>query len=157
VTRNEPVLNAWLTNNYWDVNFSAAQSGALRFRFHLNPHAAEPIEQSVREALCQAVEPAVHVYKTRGAARHDGARLLDVELGTVILTQLETVDAGLTMTLLNPSDSPQQMQIGQGVFRFDSAAQEDLSGTAQRDLPLSGGRVSVEIAPRAWLKLHLRK
>lgn len=155
VAREQAMLNAWLTNNYWDVNFSAAQSGALRFRFHLIPHAAQPVDRSVREALRHAVEPQVHVYQKRGPVRRGSGSLLEIEMGTVILTQMEEREAGVTMTLLNPSDEAQRVRIGPAALRFEGAAQQDLASVSQRDLRVRDGRIELDIAPRAWIKVHL--
>ena len=156
VTRERAVLNAWLTNNYWDVNFSAAQSGTLRFHFQLIPHAAQPVDESAREALRYASDPQVHIYRNRGPVRQRSAQLLDIDCGTVIVTQLEEVGSGLTMTLLNPSDAARTVTVGPGVLSFDSAVEQDLASVDKRELDTRGGRTSIEIAPRAWLKVHLK-
>lgn len=42
----KPAMLAWLSNNYWEVNFLANQTGQTRYRFRLIPHALEPVAES---------------------------------------------------------------------------------------------------------------
>ena len=156
VKRETPMLNVWLTNNYWDVNFAAAQSGALRFRFQIIPHAAQAVDESAREALRHLADPQVHIFRNRGSATHAGAQLLDVALGSVIMTQLEGVDSGLTLTLLNPADASQPVSIGSGIFHVDGADLENLASFVSMPLALDEGRAAFDIEPRAWIKVHLK-
>jgi len=156
IATREPMLAAWLTNNYWDVNFAARQSGQLRFRFRLLPHPAQPVETSVRQALVYAEEPQLHIYRQRGEAGPPSGQLLDTDLGDAVLTGLEGDEQELRITLLNPADTPQPVRIASGIFRIGAAMQTTLAGIMTRALPVASAATKCVLPPRTWSTIRLR-
>jgi hypothetical protein len=152
VERQSPVLLAWLTNNYWMTNFQADQAGLLRFRFHLVPHAARPLGESIKAVLPHAHPLAAHLYAERGPAKAATASLLKTELGTLVLTRLEADGSGVALTLLNPTDAAQQAWIGSGILAVERAVRTTLSGERLEDLACADG-LKVSVGPRAWIRV----
>ncbi len=155
VAREEAMLAAWLTNNYWDVNFCANQAGVVRFRFRLIPHPAQELAESIRQALPYAVEPQLHAHRKQGPVRNPRAQLLALELGGAILTGLDTHGNGITLTLLNPEDVEQSVRIGPGAATFSSATQVTLAGEPVRNLPLTDGQARLVLSPREWTGIQV--
>ncbi len=156
--RREATLSAWLTNNYWDVNFAAAQQGTLRFRFRLIPHVSEPLESSLRQALPYVEEPQLHIYKQRGETRRLFGSLLETDWGGAMLTGLEGDNRELRLTVLNPSNAPQSVKVASGIFVIEEAAQTTLFNKPIGSLPVgANGGVTLDVAPRAWTKIRLRR
>jgi alpha-mannosidase len=155
VERSSFTLNAWLTNNYWDVNFSARQSGAMQFRFHLIPHKAELLEASIVRASTYFTEPQIHVYKLRGPVKHTDGVLLAIEPGAVLLTETAPEYDGLTLTLLNPTDDASPFTVGSGAIVFKKASIRDLAGNEIQPLDVVNGEVHSSVPPRKWFKIHL--
>jgi alpha-mannosidase len=153
VSRERPMLVAWLTNNYWMTNFQADQGGALRFRFWLLPRPARPLGASAAEALAYARPPAVHVYAGRGEIRRTAETLLKLDLGNLLLTRLEPADGGVALTLLNPDETPVEVTIGPGTLMPVRARRTSLAGDAVEDLPCRNGEVRVVVASRAWRRI----
>lgn len=156
VERREAMLAAWLTNNYWDVNFAARQSGTLRFRFRLIPHPAQPIETSAQRALAYVEEPQLHVYRQRGQTRQPSGQLLETDLGGAVLTGLEGDERELRLTLLNPSDEPQSVTIASGIFQVGRATQTTLFDQTVSSVPVEANRAKFALPPRAWMKIQLQ-
>ncbi len=155
VARNNPTLVAWLTNNYWSTNFQADQGGRTTYRFTLLPSARRDLGASAQAALAYAQPLATHVYAERGPKQRSAASLLDLDLGTALLTRLEADGAGVALTLLNPGDAPVAAKVGAGSFKPGKASRTSLSGDHPESLPVTGGSVSFTIAPRAWTRIAL--
>ena len=86
VTRERPMLLAWLTNNYWNTNFQADQGGRIRFRFFIVPGPAQGLGDSVRDALAAMSPPIPHLYAGYGDVRAASGTLIAPELGPLLLT-----------------------------------------------------------------------
>ncbi len=155
VSRDHPMLLAWLTNNYWMTNFQADQGGLLRFRFSIMPGAACALGASIREALARARPPAAHVYAGHGPVRAETGALIDVDLGPLTLTTMEPADGGLALTLLNPEGEDYEAILRAALFRPARARRTSLAGEAIEDVSCEDGTVRVTIGPRAWIRLHL--
>ncbi|MDR3473176.1 MAG: hypothetical protein P4M09_16065 [Devosia sp.] len=156
VVRETPMLLAWLTNNYWMTNFLADQGGRLRFRFWLLPGARRPLGAAAQEALTYAHPPAVHVYAERGPVRQAQGSLLKTELGSVLLTRVERVAAGVALTLLNPGDEAGEARIGAGLIHPGAAQRTSLAGESLEDLACADGVVRVPVGPRAWTRVVIQ-
>ncbi len=150
VERGDAMLVAWLTNNYWDTNFQADQSGQIRQTFRLIPHAAEWLETSIQSALTYVVSPQLYWYKHRGSRQHERAQLLDLELNGVMLTGLEHGGSGVQLRLLNPTDAPRTIQIRDGWLKLRAAHRANLAGTTGQALSITNGKLQFEIEARAW-------
>ena len=155
VKRDEPMLLAWLFNNYWDTNFEVDQSGQMKSRFRLIPHLAQTVGQSVRAALPHVAAPGLHVYRGRGPTKLDQASLLAIEASEAMLVGMEKDDTGVLLLWLNPVDRTLDIRIGPGVCVPKSATIVDLAGKAGERLPCDGGEVNFQLTPRAWVGLRL--
>jgi hypothetical protein len=155
VDRPHPVLLAWLTNNYWSTNFQANQGGDIRFRFWVLPGARQPLGQSAQAALARTQPLALHAYAQRGPVMSETGTLLDLQLGTLLLTRLEAEGTNLALSLLNPSDDAAEATIGAGSFGLKGASRTSLAGDVLEDLG-AGSAVTVSVAPRAWTRVLLR-
>lgn len=153
VERKAPVLMAWLTNNYWMTNFQADQGGRLRFQFTLLPGPRRDLAASAQEITTYANPLATHVYAERGPVRNTSGSLLDVELGTLLLTRVERDGDGIALTLLNASAASQPVAIGPGLATPTGARRTTLSGETLADLPVSGGRIETSVGSREWARV----
>jgi hypothetical protein len=156
VERTEAMLVGWLTNNYWDTNFQADQSGEIRQTFRLIPHLAQALETSIQSALPYAVTPQIHWYKDRGPSQHSSAQLLKLELNGVMLTGLEQSENEVTLGLLNPTETTKNIVIQAGWLRFQAAQRLDLAGNPGSALTVANGQLQLEIAARAWTGVQLQ-
>jgi alpha-mannosidase len=156
VERTEAMLLGWLTNNYWDTNFQADQSGQIRHCLRLIPHLAQALETSIQSALPYAVTPQIHWYKDRGPSQQLSAQLLQLELNGVMLTWLEQSENEVTLGLLNPTETTKNIVIQAGWLRFQAAQQLDLAGNPGSALTVSNGQLQLEIAARAWTGVQLQ-
>ncbi|MBZ9938688.1 hypothetical protein LB518_20495 [Mesorhizobium sp. BR1-1-16] len=153
VARPAPVLNAWLTNNYWSTNFQADQGGRISFRFTLLPGAGRALGAAVQSALGHAQPLAAHVYAERGPLTSERGQLLDIDAGPLMLTRLEPADGGVALTLLNPEDHAVEAIIRAGLVTPASARRTSLSGEGIEDVAVVGGEVRVSVGPRAWTRV----
>ena len=155
VRRNEAMLLAWLSNNYWDTNFVADQTGQSRQRFRVIPHASQPLEASIKQSLPYASSPQLHYFKDRGEVRHTAARLLDLELDGAILTGIENDKGRVELRLLNPADTPRSIRIRPALVKFEVARAMSLSGELGPDIPVNDDEMIFNLPPRAWMGLAL--
>jgi len=155
VARERPTLAAWLTNNYWSTNFQADQGGQSKYRFTLVPSPRRDLGAAAQAALAYAQPLATHVYAERGPVKSTAASLLKLELGTALLTRLETDGNGLALTVLNPGDSPVEAKVGAGGFKPTKASRTSLSGGGGEALAVNGGRIGFTVGPRAWTRIAL--
>lgn len=155
VARERPTVVAWLTNNYWSTNFQADQGGQTKYRFTLVPSARRNIGASAQAALAHAQPLATHVYAERGPVQSTAGSLLDLQLGGLLLSRVETVGNGVALTLLNPGDEAVEAAIGAGLFKPTKASRTSLSGDKPEALAVNGGAVRVTVAPRAWTRIEL--
>jgi alpha-mannosidase len=155
VTRERPTLVAWLTNNYWSTNFQADQGGQTKYRFTLVPSPRRELGASAQAALSYAQPLATHVFAERGPVRGTAASLLQLDLGTALLTRLEADGDGVALTVLNPGDAEVRAKVGAVSFKPTKASRTPLSGGAGEALPVNGGAVSFTIAPRTWTRIAL--
>jgi len=155
VVRERPTLVAWLTNNYWSTNFQADQGGRTTFRFVVVPSARRELGASAQAALSYAQPLAAHVFAERGPVHGNAASLLKLDLGSALLTRLETDGGGVALTVLNPGDTPVEAKVSAGSFKPAKASRTSLSGAAGEALPVNGGAVSFTVAPRAWTRIAL--
>lgn len=155
VKRRGAIALAWLTNNYWDTNFQADQSGLLRFRFRVRPHLAQPLGEALQRILPYTVEPQLHLYRERGEMKQPRAGLLDLDLGGSLLTGLKREGDKLFLKLLNPVDDTLKVMIGPDVLTPQTVTLTDLAGGSRKAVTCSGGKASLDLPPRAWCGLEV--
>ncbi|HVX80460.1 MAG TPA: hypothetical protein VHB23_03715 [Devosiaceae bacterium] len=155
VTRENPTLLAWLTNNYWMTNFQADQGGETRFTFSLLPGPRQSLAASAQKAVTYARPPVAHVYAGRGPVRREAGSLLALDLGSLLLTRVEREGNTIGLTVLNAEDAPVPARIGAGLLTPLSATRTGLGGEPIEPLPLDGGAVRAAIAPRAWTRIAI--
>ena len=152
VSRDGATLLAWLTNNYWDTNFQADQGGRLHFRFQLLPQQATELDKIIETTLPYAEPPRAHYYLGRA---QDAQRLLDLDLGGVILTGIKRSKASLTMFLLNPSSQTKTVSVGPGQIDYRKASRVNLAGQATETLATDAVEMTLTVEPRQWTGVRL--
>ena len=95
----------------------------------------------------------MHLYAERGPVKTTAGSLLDVDLGSLLLTRLERDGDGIALTLLNTGAKKETVSIGPGLVTPATARRTKLSGEAVADLAVTAGRVQAEIGPREWTRL----
>jgi len=147
----EATLNAWLTNNYWDTNFQADQSGELRFEFTLELHPAEDLSVSAERALRHIQRPEIHPFAAQqGLLQAD--QLLNLELNGLRLveTSFDAARQRLTLGLLNPADEERTLQLSPGHLKPLRATLQTLAGAVVNQPRPDGGELSVSLPGRLW-------
>ncbi len=155
VDRANAMLAAWLTNNYWDTNFQADQSGELRFRFRIIPHVPQDVAESATAALAFAVPPQLHIYKERGPRQFSERSLFDLDLSGAFLTGIEATAEATLLYFLNPTDTSRTLTIGPGRLVPTGARITNLAGTPGERIPCTDGYVAFTLGPRAWTALTI--
>ncbi|SHG27890.1 Glycosyl hydrolases family 38 C-terminal domain-containing protein [Kaistia soli DSM 19436] len=153
VVRPAPILNAWLTNNYWSTNFQADQGGRFSFRFTLLPGSGRPLGAAVQAALAYTQPLAAHVYAERGPLAAERGQLLDIDAGPLMLTRLEPADGGVALTFLNPDDQATEARIRAGRMAPAAAKRTSLSGAVIEDVAVANGELRFTVGPRAWTRV----
>jgi alpha-mannosidase len=152
VEHGRPALMAWLNNNYWDTNFEVTQSGPLVTRFTLVPHPAEALGQSVQRILPYVAEPQLHVLNAAGATK---GQLLEIEAGGLVLTGVERDGDRVQLFVLNADATAHTVILGPGALTLVSAQRTSLARRGLGALAVADGRLSLEVAPRAWVGIAL--
>lgn len=153
VKRESPVMIAWLTNNYWDVNFEATQSGPIRTRFHVLTHDAEPVGLSVTRALPYVVEPQLHMLRSSGKAR---VSMFDIDADDLIVTGFEREGDAVRLYLLNPDSVAHTLRLSSGALPVVSATTTALDGSARASCDVHDGALSLAVPARAWIGLQVQ-
>jgi hypothetical protein len=125
-----PLLAAWLTNNYIGTNFRASQPGVLEFRYVLSSQGGYDADHAAREAQQVIHPPLVHP-AMRCTAPRDG-RFLQVEGPGVVLLCVKPADdqRGMLLRLLNLRSEPAPAAVTFLGRRITSAC---LSSTVEDD------------------------
>ncbi|HZY67591.1 MAG TPA: hypothetical protein VFE52_03345 [Devosia sp.] len=155
VPRENPLLLAWLTNNYWSTNFQADQGGEMRFRFWVLPGETQDLGTAAQAAISRAQPVAAHLYAERGPVKSEAGTLLDVDVGPLLLTRLEAEGAGVALSLLNPGNEAVTARIGSGALTVAKASRTSLSGESEEELPVGSAGVEISVGPRAWTRVSL--
>ena len=143
-----PLLAAWLTNNYSGTNFRASQPGILEFRYALSSQNGYDPERVAREAQQVVHPPLVHP-AMRCPAPRDG-RFLQVEGPGVVLLYVKPAEdqRGIILRLLNLRDDPAPAAVTLPGRRITSAC---LSSTVEEDrqsLPVEDSTVRLTLPSR---------
>ena len=157
VERPEPLLLAWLTNNYWITNFQADQSGHVRYRFHLLAGDARPLSQSIEAALVHAAPPSVHLYSQHGPQRREAESLFSIDSGGAQLSGVHADGEVVRLDFLNPGDEDLHVRVGPGAATPTAAWLCNVAGERGAALALTDGFVRLELPARTWrgMEVHL--
>lgn len=153
VTRDGPVLLAWLNNNYWDVNFEVTQSGPIRTRFQLLAHEPESVGRSVTRALPYVAEPQLHMLRSSGRAR---VSMFDIDADDLVVTGFERNGGVVRLYLLNPDSVAHTLRLSSGALPVVSATTTTLDGSARAPCNVHDGALSLTVPARAWIGLQVQ-
>lgn len=115
------VTLAWLSNNYWEVNFLANQSGRTMYRFRLFPHRPEPVANSYERVLPHAVPPRLHAFRELGPVQKNGGELLNIEGEHVQLESITHDKDSVSLTLMNLLEAPNIVRLVPGELTWSGA------------------------------------
>ncbi|MDE0591488.1 hypothetical protein OU789_16235 [Halocynthiibacter sp. C4] len=152
VARENPVLLAWLANNYWSTNFQADQSGDMTFDFSLSVGSRRSSGQALQWATACAIPPGVQLCdEDHGGAFGVQKPPFDIDMGDLLATSVERDgDGRIALTVMNPGDRAESVH-------FQSDNTMDLTRTnhsgAEKQSFGTGQNVSVEVAPREWCRI----
>ncbi|HEX2864736.1 MAG TPA: hypothetical protein VHN99_09220, partial [Deinococcales bacterium] len=154
----EPTLNAWLTNNYWDTNFKADQSGELRYAFALALHPAEGLADSAARARALVAPPEVQVFTGRPENGAPAASLVGLDLGGALLTGSEWNPGTreLALQVLNPDGQPRALRVAAGQLRPRGATLRGLAGGELQASEPDGEGFRLTLPARAWAAVVVR-
>ena len=153
VTRDGATLLAWLTNNYWDTNFQADQGGRLHFRFQLLPQQTTSLAAIIENTLPYAEPPRAHYYL---GTVQEAKRLLDLDLGGVLLTGVKVSEEHLEVFLLNTSPQVKRVSIRPGQLSYREATRVTLASQLIERLKTDRTGTTLTIAPRHWQGVRLQ-
>jgi len=130
LSKMRPVTMAWLSNNYWEVNFLANQKGETRYRMRLIPHTAEKVEDSVMRALPYSVEPALFAYRELGKLKQESESLLTFSGSNCKLESMTRHGNDLLLVVQNLSSSESVLSLGPGLLKWERSSFARLDGAA---------------------------
>jgi len=152
----KPAMLAWLSNNYWEVNFLANQTGQTRYRFRLIPHEPEPIADSYLRALPHAVPPRLHAYRELGPVAKTEGCLLDLQGEGVLLETIRKEGGATVLTLSNLLEMPTVAELHPKTLIWNKAWYATLSGVPGEEIaPTASGAWQINIPPRGLLAVRL--
>lgn len=146
-----PVTLAWLSNNYWEVNFLANQSGRTTYRFRLFPHGPEPVADSYMRVLPHAVPPRLHAFRESGPVQKTGGELLRIEGEHVLLDSITHEKGSVLLTLMNLAETPNRVRLAPGELTWKHVFLARLDGEILEEVS-----EEIELAPRAIVAVKLQ-
>jgi hypothetical protein len=141
--REQPCLLSWPVNNHWFTNFQTSQSGWMRFRYRLLPHAGpfDPVAatrlgaEAAIEPLCGPVwdRPSGMAHRVFPFPPHlpEEASFLSLEPANVHLIGLKPAadGDGIILRLQELGGLESEFKLGFNLSRVQSAARCDLTET----------------------------
>lgn len=154
-----PHLFGWVTNNYWETNFRAAQPGQVEARYRLYPHGGpfqEVLAHRIGHEATQAQLLMQHLGEpTQSTPLPQQGALLDLPTEPIQTLHLSHTESGIMVRLLNASDTPQTAVVGSALLKIMKAACCDLLGTQIEALEVTAGKTTVMIKARRFAVLYL--
>lgn len=154
--KKNPLLLAWVSNNYWDTNFAASQDGRLNFHYELTPFAEFDKKEAFRAGLKAADACAV------GAAIHckeeTETPLLVCESENVlpVLIRPQYEGEGILVGLQNFGTAEESCTLQTKADRpIRSAAQTSLQGKTRQELAVEDGKVGFFVPAGGLVFLRL--
>jgi hypothetical protein len=160
LTSGRAMVLGWVTNNYWETNFPAAQPGVVCTHYALHPYSGV-FDESAANRFAADYQNSRPVLQPLGEpAEADqlpvSGSLLTLPQPPVLVQNLRSTKEGALLTLFNASDQPQTASVAAGLASFIRANRCDLFGTALEALPVNDGSVSVTIAPRQTMLIEIK-
>lgn len=175
-------IYSWALNNIWDTNFPAQQQGEMTFRYAISGSPDEPPHRLGPATACGLTDPLVGVLaladresgagadvpaasgdaETRGPGREPAdvsGSLLSVDHPDVVVTSLgHPLDgsAGIAVRLRSLAPEPVSASVVLHEYRATRAEVADLLELSRSEVPVTDGRVSVEIPTGASRTVLLR-
>ena len=129
LSKMRPITMAWLSNNYWEVNFLANQKGETRYRMTLIPHQAEEVGSSVTRALPYSVDPAIFAYRDRGTAKCESGGLLKFTGSDCKLESVSRLGSDLVLVVQNLNQEESVLTLSPDVVKWERSSLARLDGT----------------------------
>ncbi|CAM3442036.1 Glycoside hydrolase family 38 N-terminal domain-containing protein [Deinococcus saxicola] len=155
-----PLFLGWITNNYWETNFQPVQPGLVTARYRLQPYAG-PFDEARAHRFGLDTEhagPLTQHFGEPGVTPSPlpaSGTLLRLPDAPILTTQLKSGEGGVVLSLLNASDEVQTVRVASALLKIGRAWRCNLFGIKGEELPLSDGAISLELAPRRAVTLHL--
>ncbi len=150
---HNPLLLAWLLNNYWTTNFRVSQPGFLRFHYELATHSGFNAVNAARVAAFAhgplIAHPAVVV------DHPETVTLIDVDGDGIVIAAAERLEDGARVWLQNLTDSPRNATIHLGQWKLRSATLCDTFGREGAALAVTNGGVTLTVPARGVTGLRL--
>lgn len=149
-----PMLGAWLLNNYWDTNFPASQPGRLSFRYQLQTH-AQPDFDSL---LAMAEGHAVPVYEFDTSRLPDicTGKLLEISDSKVSISVYPMTGSNGVMMQLSVQSDRESVTVKLPLRLVKSACVSNPNGESLQEIKVKDGGVTVALKAKtpAYIKLN---
>jgi alpha-mannosidase len=154
------LLLGWVTNNYWETNFPAAQPGVVCAHYALRPYEGK-FDEAAADRFAVDYENARPVLQPLGEPAEAeqlpaSGTLLNLPQPPVLVENLRATAEGALLTLFNASDDEQTAVVSSAIVRFTTASRCDLFGVPLEPLAVKDGSVSISIAPRRTYILEIK-
>jgi len=154
----KPAMLAWLSNNYWEVNFLANQTGQTRYRFRLIPHLPEPVADSYLRALPHAFPPRLHAYRELGPFSRTEGSLFHLEGDGVLLESIWREEGDMIVTLSNLRENPTVAILRPETLTWERMSYATMDGNPGIDIaPANDGSWPVRLPARGLVTVRLSK
>jgi alpha-mannosidase len=125
----QPVTLAWLSNNYWEVNFVADQHGETNYHFRLLLDSPSSAPESYRTSLPFMAAPRLHAFQKMGVEVRTAGSLFTVG-GPVIVDAISRTENRVFFGVSNLSDQPVETEILPDLLDWQHAWVAKLDGSA---------------------------
>ncbi|HJC25446.1 MAG TPA: hypothetical protein H9761_17400 [Candidatus Eisenbergiella merdavium] len=158
--RKNPLLLAWVSNNYWDTNFAASQDGRLNFRYELTPFVEFDKKEAYRAGL-KAADPCAVGAAIRCPEETERQLLFCESKGEdknvmPVLIRPQYDGKGLLIGVMNFGVQKEKCVLRTKIDRpIRYAARTDLQGKTRQELAVEKGMTSLEVPARGLVFLRL--
>ena len=153
-------LFAYVMNNCWFTNYKAGQDGRFEFRYRLTSD--EAIDRATAARFGEsAVQPLRAIRLRPGPEKGDlpaTKSFCRVEPASVQLTAVKVADdgRGIIVRLRETTGKPTTATLSSSFLGVREAVRCDLVERNQIPLPMTGGQVTLELAPEGMATIRFR-
>ena len=154
-----PLLLAWLLNNYWETNFRASQPGPISVRYAFATQGAYDAVRATSEGRIVANPPLVHPVALAGNCTQSlEGRLLEVAAVNTSVLYVKPAEDGLgaIMRLINLGNSPAQATISLPTRTIKSAWKCSTQEENQTRLPVKQAIVECSLPARQVVTIRVQ-